>query len=134
MLAGTLGLVMPSHLDSDEPLVDCRQGGRTQVEINACARREADAAEEKLRALLAELSPKLKPATRPELDQIQAQWRTLRERECKWEEGLSDGGSVAPAVYATCVSALTRQRIERLRLFLCEGAGMTGPCDASRRY
>jgi hypothetical protein len=32
------------------------------------------------------------------------------------------------------VEARTLERIHRLKFFLCEGAGMTGPCEASERY
>jgi len=119
---------------SADTRVDCRDGGRTQLEINTCAGQEAEAAKKRLAALLAELDTVLTPPARTSLATVQTRWVAFRDLDCKWEQAAFEGGSVAPAVYASCVTSQTEQRIQRLSIFLCEGAGMTGPCEASERY
>jgi len=98
------------------------------------AARGADASKRRLASLLQELEPKLDSKARQELRVIQAQWERLRGKDCEWERGLFEGGSIAPTVYWSCVQARTQERIDRLKILLCEGAGMTGPCEASRKY
>ena len=102
--------------------------------MNTCARLDAEAANRTLQTLLRELKRSLAPLSFEELRKIEDDWARLRERDCRLETHLFSGGSVAPLVYARCVEARTRERINRLKLFLCEGAGMTGPCEASERY
>jgi uncharacterized protein YecT (DUF1311 family) len=102
--------------------------------MNACAAKRADDAQKRLAALLVELKSALQPRVRKGLEDVQARWAELRELDCNWERSMFEGGSVASQVYATCIATQTEQRIERLKLFLCEGAGMTGPCEASRKY
>ncbi len=114
--------------------IDCSRGGSTQLEMNVCAGREADAASAKLSALVKELERKLDAPARDELQKIQAQWQELRSRDCNWERSMFAGGSLAPLVHAVCATARTNERIQRLKILLCEGAGMTGPCEASRKY
>jgi uncharacterized protein YecT (DUF1311 family) len=113
---------------------DCREGGQTQFQMNVCAGQKADAAKKRLAALVAELDGNIRPQARQALVRIQARWVELRDSDCEWERGFFEGGSVAPLVYASCIASQTELRIDRLKLFLCEGAGMTGPCDASRKY
>ena len=105
-----------------------------KFEMNVCAGRDSDAVGEKLQALLDELWTTLTPQARAELGRIQAQWEALRNRDCTWERGFFEGGSIAPMVYLNCVTTLTQARINHLKIFLCEGHGMTGPCEASRKY
>jgi uncharacterized protein YecT (DUF1311 family) len=133
LLVGATALAAPS-MHSDEPTPDCRQGGRSQVEMNTCAGQRADAADKRLRRLLGELDRVLQPEARQRLSGVQQDWLALRDHDCQWERSLFQGGSAAPLVYATCIATQTEQRIDRLKMFLCEGAGMTGPCEGSRKY
>lgn len=90
--------------------------------------------EAKLEALLAELRPTLDSEQRAALDSVQTQWQELRGADCRWESSLFEGGTVQSDIYQGCMSQLAGQRIERLKVFLCEGWGMTGSCEASERY
>ncbi len=131
----TLILARPAKSgDTQEPPVDCSQGGLSQYEMNVCAGRAAQAANKKLEALLSELQDRLDPQAREELNQVHEKWKALRDRDCKWEQHFFEGGSIAPTVYAYCIADQIQKRIDRLKKFLCEGAGMTGPCEASRQY
>jgi uncharacterized protein YecT (DUF1311 family) len=133
LLVAVVTLVTTS-VDSDASRPDCREGGRSQIEMNACAGQKADAANKRLAAVLAELDGILQPEARQGLAGVQAHWVELRDLDCKWERSLFEGGSVAPMVYASCIATQTEQRIERLKPFLCKGAGMTDPCEALRKY
>jgi uncharacterized protein YecT (DUF1311 family) len=133
VFVGTVMLVAPT-MHSQEVPAKCRDGGQTQLEMNACAGQKADSAKRRLAALLAELDGVLQPHVRQSLANVQARWSELRDLDCDWERSMFQGGSVAPMVYANCIAAQTEQRIGRLKPFLCEGAGMTAPCEASGKY
>jgi hypothetical protein len=91
-------------------------------------------AEERLGSLIAELETKLPAADFEALKQVQTEWEATRARTCRTESDLFFGGTVGPAAYARCVEEFTWDRIQHLRFFLCEGAGMTGDCPAAKRY
>ena len=152
ILAGSRGLLGSSRLQlvvaatvlfSGSPLlsaqesvskIDCSQGGRTQMEMSVCVQRATQAAVAKLDALLSELRAVLSDSQVSELNAIQELWVRTRDRECTWESSFFAGGSVAPFVHGNCVLKRTEQRIQNLRLFLCEGQGMTGECPESEKY
>jgi uncharacterized protein YecT (DUF1311 family) len=119
---------------SDATRVGCRDGGLTQVEMNTCASERAQAADKRLAALVAELDPDVESRGAESLASIQRRWVELRDLDCKWEQSSFRGGSIAPMLYANCLSDHTEQRINRLSMFLCEGRGLTGPCAASQKY
>jgi uncharacterized protein YecT (DUF1311 family) len=87
-----------------------------------------------LDGLLKELAAKLDAPNKERLEEVQSQWVKYRDAHCHWQAAFFEGGSVQPTMYSTCISALTWNRIKELKLDLCEGAGMTGPCEASKRY
>lgn len=119
---------------ADRDRIDCTDGGSTQYEMNVCAARAASEASDKLDALIAELNSTLEPAERSAFEEIQALWVDFRERQCRWQVSFFEGGSIQPMLYSHCLEARTAERIDSLKILLCEGRGMTGPCDASGKY
>jgi uncharacterized protein YecT (DUF1311 family) len=105
-----------------------------QTAMNQCFEREAKQDQLLLDALLKELAAKLDAPNKERLEEVQSQWGKYRDAHCRWQAGFFEGGSVQPTMYSTCLSALIWNRIDELKLNLCEGAGMTGPCEASKRY
>jgi uncharacterized protein YecT (DUF1311 family) len=105
-----------------------------QTAMNECFAREAKQDQLLLDGLLKELTAKLDAPDKERLEEVQSQWGKYRDAHCRWQAGFFEGGSVQPTMYSTCLSALTWNRIDELKLNLCEGAGMTGPCEASKRY
>ena len=101
------GATLAAALHPDQPGLDCGQGGRNQIEVNACAALKADAVKKRLAALLAELDGVLQPEVRERLGRVQARWAEVRDLDCGWERDLFEGGSVAPLVYANCVARQT---------------------------
>jgi uncharacterized protein YecT (DUF1311 family) len=107
----------------------------TQSEMNACFAREAARVGALLDTLLKEIRPSLEEGQRKGLDEAQRQWLRYRDAHCNWVASSSDGGTIQPTVRATCLAAVTWERIGELKLTLCEGgAGLGGTCAASRRY
>jgi uncharacterized protein YecT (DUF1311 family) len=90
--------------------------------------------EQKLDKLTRELNGSLPPESSRQLQDLQARWSTLAHDECMWQRDLSGGGSMSTLVYATCLDRQTSERIDWLKLFLCEGHGSTGDCAASKQY
>ena len=69
-----------------------------------------------------------------ELLQIEANWEKVAKDHCKWEAAFFAGGSNQPMMLADCLYQQYQQRIDVLRLNLCNGNGMTGECEASLKY
>lgn len=115
-------------------VIDCDRGSTTQAEMNICAEQAAQKSMQKLASLLQELRAKLAAQEWAELTTIQAKWGQFREDDCSWQRGFFKGSSAAPLMYWQCIHGHTVQRIDRLKPFLCEGWGMTGPCEESQKY
>ncbi|CAM2157461.1 DUF1311 domain-containing protein [Pararobbsia alpina] len=107
--------------------------GPTMIEMQQTAVEKLAKAQHQLQTLIGELDKTLPPDSVSDFHSNQHEWSTLTQRECAWQRELS-GGSMAPLMYTSCLEARTRQRINWLKLFLCEGYGSTGECDASKRY
>ena len=103
-----------------------------QTQQDAAARLKAD--QQKLDTLVGELNVKLPADSARQLAQSQPRWASLVRDECIWQRDLFDGGSMAPLVYLTCMDQRVRNRIDWLKMFLCEGYGSTGQCAASARF
>ena len=103
-----------------------------QTEQDAANRLKAN--QQRLSQLLAQLNTSLPSESAQQLGQNQARWQTLARDECGWQRDLSGGGSMAPLVFLTCLDQRASERINWLKLFLCEGYGSTGDCDASKHY
>lgn len=106
----------------------------TQSEMNACFGEAARRSQAVLDALLKELAESLDPDQIEGLRNVQKSWAAYRESQCRWQAAFFEGGSILPTIHATCIDTLTVARISELAINLCEGNGMTGECDASRRY
>jgi uncharacterized protein YecT (DUF1311 family) len=78
-----LGVGIAFGEQAADPSVDCSEGGRSQLEMNTCAGRDAEAARTRLERLLRELHTSLAPSSVEELRKIQADWLLLRERDCQ---------------------------------------------------
>ena len=124
----------PTVTAQDEE-IDCSQEQMTQQAMNICAGQARAESQASLDQLLAELGEKFAgTADGDELVAVQEQWERYRDLDCDWEARPYAGGSIAPLVHASCLEAHNRARVERLRIFLCDGGGMTGPCEASDKY
>jgi uncharacterized protein YecT (DUF1311 family) len=105
-----------------------------QQPMNWCNALQAKRSMALLDTLVDELEKRLTPPHASDLQAVEAQWQMYRDAHCRWQAAFFTGGSIQPAVLATCYDEVTWNRIDELKLDLCEGQGMTGDCDASRRY
>lgn len=114
---------------------DCMESANTQLAMDECATQKAQNSQQMLTQLIEELQLKYADTDMGRnLVEIQKEWEALREKDCQWQSSFFEGGSIAPMRYAICVYGYNARRISELKFFLCEGAGMTGPCEESKKY
>jgi uncharacterized protein YecT (DUF1311 family) len=125
----------------DPSTIDCRGWTKrariSQTEMNTCAGRDTEVQRQILARLIAELRNKLastEPTQWAQLEANQELWQDFVKRDCEWEAAFSAGGSIRPLAHAQCLTAATAQRVNRLRIMLCEGEGLTGECAESKTY
>lgn len=101
---------------------------QTQSATNASAVRGARAADQALNAQFKAASARLSPASRLLLRDAQRSWIAFRDAQCKFETSGVQGGSAYPVVQATCLKALSQQRIQQLRrIAACEEGDLACP-------
>jgi uncharacterized protein YecT (DUF1311 family) len=106
-----------------------------QQPANRCLGGAAGISDSRLHLLLGELEKTLPSKQLRALHEGQTHWAQYRDHQCALEYSVAEGGTLAPALGARCAIRLTEARIAELKLFLCEGEGLTGPpCAAARRY
>jgi len=114
---------------------DCMESANTQLAMGECAAQKTQNSQQMLTQLIDELLLKYADTDMGrDLIEIQKNWEALREKDCQWQSSFFEGGSIAPMRYAMCVDGYNARRISELKLFLCEGAGMIGPCEESKKY
>jgi uncharacterized protein YecT (DUF1311 family) len=113
--------------------VDCTTA-MTQLEMNICAGRRAQAEYAKLNSLISELGSRMDTFRYLTLLQIESDWEKTAQAHCEWVASFFEGGSVQPLQHQGCLVEQYQQRIKVLKIMLCEGAGMTGECEASSKY
>ncbi len=82
--------------------------GETQMEMNACAASDYARADEELNAIWRKL-----PKT-TQLIAVQRAWIAYRDAECTYQKAQFEGGSIAPLIYSSCLSDLTKERTKIL--------------------
>lgn len=113
---------------------DCLNTAASPAQLAACAESKSTESNQKLSQLIEALQETVSAEKWNELQTLQTQWEQGRDANCTWEASFFEGGSIQPTNYQLCVADYNQQRIDRLKIFLCEGAGMTGPCPASEQY
>jgi uncharacterized protein YecT (DUF1311 family) len=109
---------------------------QAQQEMNACALQEFEAADAELiyqwkdtstqmQQYDEEADPEANPGDeRPgffdTLIEAQTAWLAYREAHCRSDGYQFRGGSMEPLIVATCMTALTRQRIAQLKALMSE--------------
>ncbi len=130
-LGCAFGFAVPANEAAD---IDCLERAHTRTAINKCLRHSSAIQVRNLDTLMRELEAMLPTERSDALSDLQAAWVIEMVRGCQWESTFFTVRSVARSVLKQCVGALTEGRIDRLKIFLCDGAGATGPCEASSRY
>lgn len=124
--------ITPESTESTQS--SCTQTAVTQSDLNKCASQIAQATFSKLESLIDELQGRMNASQYAALLKIEADWERTSLEHCEWEASFFEGGSVRPMWLADCLNRQYLDRIEALRLTLCEGNGMTGECERSLKY
>ncbi|MBD2460012.1 DUF1311 domain-containing protein [Oscillatoria sp. FACHB-1407] len=104
---GTGGDIVAQAADCTNP--------QTQLEINECAAKSAEVADEKLNEVYQQLKATLSPNQEKLLTDAQLAWIEFRDKNCEFARGRFEGGSIAPTVYSSCIERVTQQRTEELQ-------------------
>ncbi|WNM18047.1 lysozyme inhibitor LprI family protein [Flavobacterium capsici] len=92
--------------------------GQTQKEMNDSAFVAYEKADAELNKVYQELVAQLDAEETKLLITAQRYWIGYRDAHCEFEKKPSEGGSIQPLVYATCLTEVTEQRIKELKASL----------------
>lgn len=109
--------------------VDCANAS-DQATMNQCAGQDFKAADKELNAVYQQITGRLKdnPDGKKLLVSAQRAWLGFRDAECKFSSSGVTGGSVYPWVYSSCLTGVTKVRVEALKQYLkCEEGDMSCP-------
>ncbi|MFJ2323694.1 lysozyme inhibitor LprI family protein [Pseudomonas sp. NPDC087817] len=108
---------------------DCANAS-DQATMNQCAGQDYKAADNELNAVYKQIKERLKDnaeATKLLVD-AQRAWIGFRDAECTFSSSGVTGGSVYPLVYSSCLTGVTKVRVEALKQYLkCEEGDMSCP-------
>jgi uncharacterized protein YecT (DUF1311 family) len=99
--------------------VDCAKAV-TQMDMNACAAADFQAADRRLNAVYNEIAGRLRDRddTRRLLVASEAAWIKFRDSECMFATSEACDGSIYPMLMLHCKSGMTRDRTEQLQVYL----------------
>ncbi len=105
--------------DIDLDQVDCKKA-KTQVELNYCGHKYFKAADAELNQVYRQLRSNYKDTPQQDSQLVDAQlaWLQFRDTDCKFSADRFKGGSIAPLIYSSCKTGLTKERIRSLRNYL----------------
>jgi uncharacterized protein YecT (DUF1311 family) len=100
------------------PEQDCAQAN-SQFELNECTGKQYHKADTRLNSLYARIGTDLqKDQDKSALDKLRAAeraWIQYRDLHCDAARNQFAGGSIAPTIWATCMTMVTEHRIEELQ-------------------
>jgi uncharacterized protein YecT (DUF1311 family) len=115
LLVGFLSFATPSvgqHMNAKDAPCRTPSSNAEQTQCFVSASRNADG---KMNQTYEQVRKVLGAEEQKELQAAQQLWVKFREVNCSAERHLYEGGSAAPAVYASCMEADTRQRTAELK-------------------
>jgi uncharacterized protein YecT (DUF1311 family) len=96
----------------DSPFT-CKPDGQQQ-EMNECAQRDYRAADAALHITYGQVMTRLPVAEQAALRREQRAWLRQRDLQCKAKTRASEGGSIWPLEYFSCLRASTEKRTKEL--------------------
>ena len=85
-----------------------------QMDLDACADRDFQAADKKLNAVYRALMQKAEAGDQALLKAAERNWLAYRDSECAYETSDSSGGSIHPMEVSACLTEKTKARIAEL--------------------
>ena len=93
--------------------VSCKDP-KTQMEMSACAGKDAQTAEAQLNRVYGQLMAKYDEPNRNALVLAERAWVVYRDADCAYETALSVGGTIHPMMVALCMTAKAKARTKEL--------------------
>ena len=87
---------------------------KTQMEMSACAGKDAQAADAELNHVYGQLISKYDEPNRQALVLAERAWIVYRDAECGYETALSVGGTIHPMMVALCMTRKAKARTKEL--------------------
>lgn len=135
LLAASLALAASAALaahvtdPSAFPNLDCKSQDLNQAELDQCAGRDFDAADDRLNALYKRLIAGYDADNAAKLKTAEKAWIAYRDAECDYETNGTTGGTINPMVFTMCRTAKTNARIKDLNAQLhCDEGDLS--CNA----
>lgn len=120
-LAACFSIALSTAQTPANEVVDCAAEATTQMQLNACAQQDFEAASAAYSASYRQLSQSVGNKQRQLLRQVQTEWMQFRTKACEFEQNAVAGGSAAPMVLWQCQARMTRERTAELQRHLtCE--------------
>lgn len=117
-----LALLAPmAQADDNSPAYSqCMDNASSTVAMSSCIQTETQLQDQRLNRVYKQLSSKLEPASQKSLRNVQRQWITYRDVNCKFHVQAS-GGTMAQLEGGICVLDMTRERAAELERVLSPG-------------
>jgi uncharacterized protein YecT (DUF1311 family) len=100
--------------------LDCKDGGKTTVDMKECASKELEEATKKLNTTYNSYRKLLEPKQQNDLKAVQLAWIKYKDLRCNLEYSFYEGGSMAGLVGTTCLTYITNQRLKEFEEALKE--------------
>ncbi len=88
---------------------------QTQAEMNQTANKDYQLVDAELNKVYKELIKLLDEKEKQLLIKAQIDWLKFRDSHCEFETNESEGGSIQPLMYSTCLTERTKNRIDDLK-------------------
>ncbi|MER2535697.1 MAG: lysozyme inhibitor LprI family protein [Rhizobiaceae bacterium] len=124
VIAGLLGALSAAQAQK------CDRADESQAGMNICAAADHQAADRKLNKAYGDIMKRLSDDAdaRKRLQAAQRAWIAFRDAECDFSTADSREGTIYPALYSECLTALTDERTGQLSGYLnCEEGDMSCP-------
>lgn len=112
----------------------CYATAMTQYAINICAGQQFTSITNKLHSLILELNPHMKTSQYDLLLKAQESWEKATDDFCIWDSSYFDGGTAKGSINVGCLISEYRERINDLRIYLCNDEGYFEECAASLKF
>lgn len=106
---------------------------QTQTDMTICAVKKYEQTDGELNAAYREIMTRLKddPETARLLVAAEKAWMGFRDAECTFANASTVDGSIHPMLVAQCREAITRKRVDDLKVYLnCEEGDLSCPVPA----
>ena len=105
------------------PKLDCKSQDLNQAELDQCAGRDFNGADDRLNAVYNMLVTKYDPQSEMLLKTAERAWIAYRDAECSFETNGTAGGSINSMEYTLCRTDKTKAHIKELSAQLDCGEG-----------